>query len=169
MQASFTFNSTSEADTIRLGQAIAANLPRDAVVALHGTLGSGKTRLVQAIAAAAGVDRRNVVSPTFVLVQEYFGLVAGRGLAINHIDAYRLRGAEEFQQLGGDEYLSGRGWVFVEWAQRVAELMPAARLDIHFEVTGEHTRSMKLLGTGSDMAAAVEGMASALGGETAED
>ena len=57
----------------RLGAALAEVLPDGTTVALCGTLGAGKTRLVQAIAEAVGVDRRNVTSPTFVLIQEYHG------------------------------------------------------------------------------------------------
>ena len=78
-------------------------LPDGTTVALCGTLGAGKTRLVQAIAEAAGVDRRDVLSPTFVLIQEYHGR-----RSIYHIDAYRLRDEDEFLALGPEEYFDGR-------------------------------------------------------------
>ena len=51
-QASLTFDAADEADTARLGRALAAALPKQCVVALNGTLGAGKTRLVQALAIA---------------------------------------------------------------------------------------------------------------------
>ena len=110
----FIYEADDEAATARLGAALAEILPDGATVALVGTLGAGKTRLVQAIAAAAGVDRRSVVSPTFVLVQEYSGR-----RRIVHIDAYRLRNEDEFRDLGPDEYFEGGGLVLVEWADRV--------------------------------------------------
>ncbi len=103
----------------RLGAALAEVLPDGTTVALCGTLGAGKTRLVQAIAEAAGVDRRNVLSPTFVLIQEYHGR-----RTVYHIDAYRLRDADEFLALGPEEYFEGDGLVLVEWADRVE---PACR------------------------------------------
>ena len=64
--------------------------PPGTVVALCGTLGAGKTRLVQAIAVAAGADPREVVSPTFVLMQHYQGR-----RPIDHLDAYRIRNEED--------------------------------------------------------------------------
>ena len=58
-------------DTDRLGAALAQVLPASSVISLVGTLGAGKTYLVQALASALGVARESVVSPTFVLCQEY--------------------------------------------------------------------------------------------------
>src|SRR5262245_28378051 len=63
LSARYIFTSTSEKDTERLGQALAEALPPGTTVGLCGTLGAGKTRLVQAIAAACGVPREEVVSP----------------------------------------------------------------------------------------------------------
>ena len=118
----FTYEADDEAATAALGAALADALPAGSTVALCGTLGAGKTRLVQAIAAAAGVDRRSVVSPTFVLIQEYAGRVP-----VYHIDAYRLRDEDEFRQLGPEEYFEGRGLVLIEWADRVRAALPAER------------------------------------------
>lgn len=154
-----TIELADEAAMARLGHALAAVLPPHAVVALHGTLGAGKTRLVQAIAEAVGVDRGQVVSPTFVLVQEYHGArptLPRRAVALYHIDAYRLRGPDEFRQLGGEEYLGGPGWVLIEWAERVAECLPPELLEITLEHTGEQARRATLVGHGPAEARAVE-------------
>ena len=153
------FELADETSTARLGQALAAELSPDAVVALHGTLGAGKTRLVQALAAAAGVNQRDVVSPTFVLIQEYYGETQRGEVAIFHMDAYRLPGADEFRQLGGEEYLSGPGWVLIEWAERIAECLPPEILEITLEVTGNETRRATLVGRGDSYAAIVERLA----------
>ena len=110
---------------------------------LIGTLGAGKTRLVQAVAAAVGVPRANVTSPTFVLVNEY---KTGR-LPIYHFDTYRLKDDDEFLNLGPDEYFDSNGLTFVEWADRVADLLPADRLEISIDVTGETTRNFQIRGT----------------------
>ena len=77
-------------------------------------LGAGKTRLVQAVAEASGIDRRTVTSPTFVLVQEYHAT-----RTIYHADAYRLADADEFWQLGLDERFDEPVLVFIEWADRI--------------------------------------------------
>src|SRR5271156_3088534 len=112
-------DAANEAATTALGHALARTLPPGTTVALCGTLGAGKTRLVQAIAEALGVSRRDVVSPTFVLVQEYYGQ-----RTIYHIDAYRLRDDDEFQQLGPDEFFESDGLVLIEWADRIEQSLP---------------------------------------------
>ncbi len=133
----FVFDAQSESDTAALGRALEAVLPDGAVVALLGTLGAGKTRLVQAVAEAAGVPREQVVSPTFVLIQEYRG-----DRPVYHIDAYRLRDEDEFLQLGPEEYFEGPGVTLIEWADRVASCLPRERLEVTIEVTGTDARRM---------------------------
>lgn len=138
----FTFVAQSEADTDRLGVLLAEALPPGTVVALVGTLGAGKTRLVQAVAAALGVPRDEVTSPTFVLVNEYS---KGR-VPIYHFDAYRLRDEDEFNELGPEEYFEGDGLTFVEWADRVTDSMPRDCVRIEIEVTGDQSRQMTVIG-----------------------
>lgn len=132
----FRFSSHSEADTDRLGQQLAKVLPPGCVVGLIGTLGAGKTRLVQAVAAGMGVPREAVTSPTFVLVNEYLG---GR-LPVYHFDTYRLRDEDEFIELGIEEYFEGSGITFVEWADRFESCLPTERLTVSIEVLGECER-----------------------------
>ena len=150
----FLYKAIDEAGTDALGAALARLLPRPAVVALCGTLGAGKTRLVQALAAALGIDRQSVSSPTFVLVHEYLG-----ESPVYHFDAYRLRGAEEFWDLGADEYLAEpRGIVVIEWADRIAEGLPAERLEIRIEVTGPSERLFRLVARGPHYESAAAGL-----------
>jgi tRNA threonylcarbamoyladenosine biosynthesis protein TsaE len=137
------FNADDETATTTLGHALADVLPPGTTVALCGTLGAGKTRLVQAIAEGLGVNRRDVVSPTFVLIQEYRGR-----RAIYHIDAYRLRGDDEFQQLGPDEYFESEGLVLIEWADRVESSLPREYVEIRLEVTGEKSRRFEIRAVG---------------------
>jgi len=127
----FRYEAHDEQGTARFGEALAAALPERAVIALNGPLGAGKTRLVQSLAAALGVDRRAVVSPTFVLVQEYQGR-----RAVYHFDAYRLSDEEEFWALGPEEYFAASGVCVIEWAERVAGCLPAERLQIAIDVAG---------------------------------
>ena len=151
--APFVFQSTSEADTERLGRALAEVLSAGSVVALSGPLGAGKTRLVQAIAAASGVDRRDVVSPTFVLVHEYQGT-----RPIYHLDAYRLADDDEFLQLGADEYFSPPNLVFIEWAERVIRCLPPDRVEITIAALDGDERRFEVVGRGvrsSDQIAAL--------------
>jgi tRNA threonylcarbamoyladenosine biosynthesis protein TsaE len=126
--------------TEAFGRQLAELLFPRAVVALVGPLGAGKTHLVRAVAAGLGVpDGRVVTSPTFTLLHEY----AGR-IPVYHFDAYRLRGAGDFFDLGAHEYLEGEGVCLIEWADRVAEALPADHLRIELEVTGRTARQATL-------------------------
>lgn len=148
---SLHFESTSEETTATFGRALGAALTPGSVVALVGNLGAGKTRLAQAIAAGLGADERLVTSPTFILVQEH----AGR-LPIFHFDTYRLRSIEEFLDLGVEEYLSAGGVCIVEWADRVAEVLPADRLCIEISITGPEARQFTLTADGEQAAAILD-------------
>jgi tRNA threonylcarbamoyladenosine biosynthesis protein TsaE len=139
MMGALVFDTASEADTARLARALAAELPEGAVVALHGTLGAGKTRLVQAVAAAWGIDPREVVSPTFVLASEHHGR-----RSLYHVDAYRLRDEDEFEALGQHEHFGGPGVVFIEWAEKIAGSLPQERIEIEIEVRGESARRFSI-------------------------
>ena len=89
------------------------------MLCLHGELGAGKTCFVQGLAKALGV-RRPVGSPTFTLINEYRGK-----MPLAHIDLYRVRGAADAFGLGLEDYLLHYGGIVaIEWAERVAELLP---------------------------------------------
>lgn len=145
------FVSEGEAGTNFLGRALAEAIPGGSVVGLYGTLGAGKTRLVQAIAEALGVPREQVVSPTFVLLQIYQGTKT-----VYHFDAYRIRSEAEFFDLGIDEYFSDPAALsLIEWAELVKSCLPPDRVEVHFDVTGPETRrvEIRLLGPDLDQAA----------------
>lgn len=163
MSAPWTFVASSEAETNRLGRALADVLPPGTTIALVGGLGAGKTRFVRALAEGAGVPPGTVNSPTFVLVQEY----AGRW-PLYHFDTYRLRSAaDEFLALGGDEYLAAGGVCCIEWADRIADVLPADHLQIEIRVLGEFSREFQLRGTGPQTQQLVREMARLLPEPTA--
>jgi tRNA threonylcarbamoyladenosine biosynthesis protein TsaE len=143
----FTFVADNEQDTERLGAALASVLPPSTVVALIGPLGAGKTRLVQAVATALGVPAGRVTSPTFVLVNEYSG---GR-MPVYHFDTYRLKDEDEFLNLGPDEYFDSAGLTFVEWADRVASLLPPGRVEITIDPTNDTGRRFTVRGTSPEV------------------
>jgi tRNA threonylcarbamoyladenosine biosynthesis protein TsaE len=106
---------TSADETIEIGRRIGAQLLGGEIIGLCGRLGSGKTHLVKGIASGAGAkDYKNVNSPTFVIVNEYFGK-----FDIFHIDAYRLNSIEEFEMTGFDDFCYPGSVVLIEWADKV--------------------------------------------------
>lgn len=139
----FKFWSRSEDDTRRFGEAIGIAAGPGLVIALVGPLGAGKTRLVRGIADGAGVRDQIVNSPTFVLVQEYQGR-----LPIYHFDTYRLRSLDEFIELGAEEYLQSDGVCCIEWADRMAVLLPPDVLRIEIAVLDDCEREFRLIATG---------------------
>ena len=115
-----TIDVTSEAETEQVAQVLSQVIEPGTVIGLIGPLGAGKTRLVRALAEALGVDPGAIASPTFVLIHEYEGRIP-----VVHCDVYRLRDADEFDALGVDEYWGGDAVCLVEWADRVADRLPA--------------------------------------------
>lgn len=153
------FTAEDEAATDRLGVVLANCLPAGTTVALVGTLGAGKTRLVQAVAAALGVAADDVTSPTFVLVNEY---LSGRH-PVYHFDTYRLRDDDEFLELGPEEYFDGRGITFVEWADRVTDCLPKDYVLIEIEVVSESQREFFISGSSASVDPLVQKIEGAIG------
>jgi tRNA threonylcarbamoyladenosine biosynthesis protein TsaE len=153
----FVFQAADERDTDRLGAALAAAAPPGATIALCGTLGAGKTRLVQAIAAACGVPRCDVVSPTFVLCQEYRG-----SRTIYHLDAYRVRELDELRELGLDEIMATDALKIIEWADRISAALPDSYLQIDISVTGPTSRLFTINAHGNGMLSAIAAIHAAL-------
>lgn len=136
--------SQSPEQTRAIGAEIGKALRTGDVVALVGPLGAGKTQFVKGLAAGAGVaDARQVNSPTFVIVNEYD---AGP-LRFYHLDAWRLRGADDLDALGFDE-MQTRGPVVIEWADRVSDILPTDLLTVKIEPTGDQTRALTITAAG---------------------
>jgi len=137
--------------TERLGSLLAEHLPDGSVVALIGTLGAGKTKLVQAIAKHTGNAEETASSPTFVLLHEY----TEGNRPIYHFDAYRLGSTEEFRRLSPDDYFEGSGLTLIEWADKFPEILPVHHLEIRIEPIGETSRRFHLTGHGVEYEAVV--------------
>jgi tRNA threonylcarbamoyladenosine biosynthesis protein TsaE len=133
------YDAASEAATDRIGSAVAAVLAPGTTIALCGTLGAGKTRFAQGLAAACGIPREDVVSPTFVLCQQYDGT-----RTIQHLDAYRLHDEDELRELGIEELIASADITIIEWADRVPDALPDEHLRIEIEVTGPTSRRFRV-------------------------
>jgi tRNA threonylcarbamoyladenosine biosynthesis protein TsaE len=136
--------SRSADQTRRVGMRLGALLKPGDIVALVGDLGSGKTTLVQGIAAGWGTFDQ-VSSPTFVLVNVYRQT---DGLRLFHLDAYRLSCAAEALELDLDAMLD-QGPMVVEWAERVQEVLPEQGLWVHLNYIDDVQRDLLFSGRGS--------------------
>src|SRR5205085_5045556 len=99
---------------------------------------AGKTQFVRGLVEGLDGDARSVSSPTFVLLNVYD---SGR-LKVFHLDAYRVRGVEDFEGIGFGELLEQGGVVVVEWASRVRELLPKNVIDVRIQVKGKTAREI---------------------------
>lgn len=132
------------AATEEFGRRLGGLLFPNAVVALFGPLGAGKTHLSRAIAEGLGIaNPAAVTSPTFTLIHEY-----PARLAVYHFDAYRLNGLGEFLDLGVTEYYEAGGVCLIEWADKVEAALPDERLTIRLVAVDETRRRAELTGVG---------------------
>jgi tRNA threonylcarbamoyl adenosine modification protein YjeE len=109
------------------------------VVALHGPLGAGKTTLVRAIVRALHGTDDAVSSPTFVFRQTYPGTPP-----VEHLDFYRIENAaREIPELGLEDAFAGDRIVFVEWPEGVESWLPAERIELWIDGSGQGPRVVR--------------------------
>lgn len=135
------------AATVKLAEALAAQVVNPDMIALCGPLGAGKTVFARAFIGALGVVG-NVPSPTFSLLQSYDTGGRDYPLKIHHFDFYRLDEAADVWNLGYEETLDD-GIVIIEWADRFPRLLPPDRLRIDLRYgSKEDERKADLTGFG---------------------
>jgi len=141
------------AATAALAARLAAVARPGDVVALHGTLGMGKTTFARAFIRRLADAEEEVPSPTFTLVQSY-DTPAG---VIWHFDLYRLDRPEDVWELGFEDALYD-GITLVEWPERLGDALPARRLDLHLlpGPTPESRRALLAASSGSDFLSRME-------------
>ncbi len=141
--ATLTCVTHNPAETRALATLLAAWLVPGDIIALNGELGSGKTEFVHGLARGLEVPTDMVASPSFSLVHEYPGR-----LPLVHLDLYRLEDlpAELLPDL--EEYLSGDRVLAVEWARRLAPLLPEDYLEVRLAILGDTERQLTFVGHG---------------------
>ena len=134
------FETHSEAETERAGEAFAAALPDGAVVAMYGELGAGKTAFVRGMARGMGIDCR-VSSPTFTIVNEYSG-----PRELIHFDMYRLKSGDELFDIGWEDYLRRNAVLAVEWSENVSDAFDGSEIVVCFEKCSDTQRRITVEG-----------------------
>lgn len=143
-QSCLTIELSSPNATRDLGRKLGEACRGGEVLLLNGPLGAGKTCLVQGLALGLGLAATTpVTSPTFVLHGQYFGR-----LELNHLDAYRLENTPDPRGLGFEELWGlPEAVAAVEWAEFLAPILPAGRLELEFEILSAQTRRLTLTAT----------------------
>ena len=110
------------------------------IFAFYGHMGAGKTTFVTALCKALGVED-TVNSPTFTIVNEY---KAAKGFPIYHFDFYRINKLQEAYEIGIDEYFGGDGLCFIEWPEKIEELLPEDIIKVTITPTEDGSREVKI-------------------------
>ncbi len=130
--------SGSEEKTREIARNFSELLNDGDVVCLNGDLGAGKTFFVKAVCANYKINEVN--SPTFAIVNEYYG-----DKKIFHFDFYRLKDSEELLDLGFYEYLNDAGAItFIEWSDKFPEILPENRFEIKMKTVGDNSREIEI-------------------------
>ncbi len=125
MSTEKSFTTTSQAETIALGERLGRVLEDGDVLVLTGDLGAGKTQLTKGIAAGLGIAA-DVTSPTFTIQMVYEG---GR-LPLFHFDLYRLDDPDQLEDTGLFDVLGQEGVCVIEWGEQFSDEIGDARVDV---------------------------------------
>lgn len=110
------------------------------VILFHGEMGVGKTTLIKQLCKSLGV-KGATSSPTFSLVNEYEGY---DNQLVYHFDFYRLNDEVEALDMGIDDYLYSGNWCFIEWAEKIPNLIPQTHSVITITLLADGKRSLQL-------------------------
>ncbi|MCX6294772.1 MAG: tRNA (adenosine(37)-N6)-threonylcarbamoyltransferase complex ATPase subunit type 1 TsaE [Bacteroidetes bacterium] len=126
-----TINNISELTTVakKLIEAFADKK----VIAFYGEMAAGKTTLIKSICEELGV-KELVSSPTFSIVNEY---LTPSGKKIYHFDFYRIKKISEAYDMGYEDYFYSDAYCFIEWPEKIVDLLPDDILNLKISVEGE--------------------------------
>ena len=110
------------------------------IILFNGEMGVGKTTLIKQLCKSLGVTDATS-SPTFSLVNEYY---TSNNQTIYHFDFYRLNKETEALDMGVDDYLYSGNWCFIEWSEKIANLLPEETSTITIELLADGKRELKL-------------------------
>ena len=103
----------------------------------YGNMGAGKTTLIKSLCKQLGTDD-NVTSPTFAIVNEYTGAQSN----IYHFDFYRLKNQSEAMDLGFEEYLYSGNYCFIEWPEKIPDLLPLHYVIVKIQAQDDNSRTI---------------------------
>jgi tRNA threonylcarbamoyladenosine biosynthesis protein TsaE len=149
----FSVITASPEQTWEIGRLLGKLLDAGDTVCLYGDLGAGKTNFAYGIARGLDVQEQYITSPTFTFVNEYQGRVP-----LYHLDLYRLKGPDELENIGFDEYVGSDGVAVIEWAERAGDELPVESLSVYLSAVDEMSRELGFLPEGERYEKLLEGL-----------
>jgi tRNA threonylcarbamoyladenosine biosynthesis protein TsaE len=117
-------------ETRKLGFEFAKTLKQGDVVALYGGVGAGKTEFIKGVCDYFKVEEI-VTSPTFTIMNKYFGDINGEEITIFHIDLYRIKSPKELSEVGFEECVFSENSIkLIEWAEKSGGILPEGRYNV---------------------------------------
>lgn len=104
------------------------------VFAFYGEMGAGKTTIIKEICRQLGVKENEMSSPTFALINEYR---SAEGIQVFHFDFYRIKDEAEVFDLGYEDYFYSGNYCFIEWPEKIPNILPANCVKVQIKVEGE--------------------------------
>ena len=140
------FSTNNSKETLVFGERLGKNLQAGDIIFLFGEIGSGKTTLTQGIGRGLGIGDKCIRSPTFTIINEYFG-----SLPVYHIDLYRLDTYSEIEALGLEEIFVSSGVSIIEWAEKLSSkcskvlgLKVNKRIEIYISIERDNERIFRI-------------------------
>jgi tRNA threonylcarbamoyladenosine biosynthesis protein TsaE len=112
------------------------------LLCLKGEMGAGKTTLIKALIAELGCEDSGQ-SPSFGIVNTYEDS-KGHTLAY-HFDFYRIEDEEEAYDIGIEDYFNFEGWIFIEWSERIVNLLPERYTEVQLTIDSPESRTLTLI------------------------
>lgn len=134
------YTTKSPEETFELGVKIGKILKPGNIISLQGNLGAGKTVIAKGIGSALEV-KEDITSPTYTIICEYNGT-----LPFYHMDLYRISDYDEFEMLGVDHMLFGKGVTLIEWSERIEDELPDDVITISINANSDNSREIKIEG-----------------------
>jgi len=129
----------SPSDLDNVAQQIIEQAGNQKTFLFYGDMGAGKTTLIKSLCKQLG-SNDNITSPTFSIVNQY----NGEGATIYHFDFYRLKNEHEALDIGFEEYLYSGNYCFIEWPEKIPNLLPDNFISISIQVMDNNTRQINI-------------------------
>lgn len=130
----------TEIDLQNIAKNILSDFGDQKIILFYGEMGVGKTTLIKILCQQLGVDEPTS-SPTFSIVNEY---LSNQNKSIYHFDFYRIEKEEEVYDLGYEDYFYNNNFCFVEWPEKIPNLLPKNVVKVKIVLDEENNRIISI-------------------------